>query len=233
METSLGVLTVTAATIALVHTVIGPDHYLPFIVISRARRWSLIKTTWITILCGIGHVGSSIVIGSIGIAAGIGVSRLEGVEGVRGDLAAWLFFAFGLGYMVYGLIRAYNRRPHNHIHLHSDGNTHVHEHVHANEHSHFHKPNITPWILFTIFVLGPCEPLIPVLMVPAADSSTWGIVQVSLVFSLITIVTMVIMVFLASYGLMFVKLGKVERFTHAIAGATIALSACAVLFLGL
>jgi len=233
METSLGVLTATAATIALVHTVIGPDHYLPFIVISRARKWSLLKTTWVTVLCGIGHVGSSILIGAIGIAAGIGVSRLEGVEGVRGDLAAWLFFAFGLGYMLYGFWRIYSRKPHKHIHLHNDGSTHEHEHVHADEHSHYHKPNITPWILFTIFVLGPCEPLIPVLMVPAADSSTWGIVQVSLVFSLVTIVTMVIMVILTSYGLKFVKLGKLERFTHVIAGATIALSASAVLFLGL
>ena len=172
-------------------------------------------------------------IGAIGIAAGIGVSRLEGIEGVRGNLAAWLFFAFGLAYMAYGFWRILSKKPHKHIHLHNDGSTHEHEHVHADEHSHYHKPNITPWILFTIFVLGPCEPLIPVLMVPAANSSTWGIVQVSLVFSLVTIVTMVIMVILTSYGLKFIKLGKLERYTHAIAGATIALSACAVLFLGL
>ena len=92
-------------------------------------------------------------IGAIGIAAGIGVGRLEGIEGVRGNLAAWLFFACGLGSMAYGLYRAYNRKPHKHVHLHSDGITHVHEHVHADEHSHYHKPNITPWILFTIFIL--------------------------------------------------------------------------------
>ena len=233
METTLSVLVITAASIALVHTVIGPDHYLPFIVIARARKWSLLKTTWITILCGIGHVGSSIVIGTIGIAAGYGIAHLEGFEGIRGNLAAWLFLVFGLGYMAYGFYRASSKKPHKHIHLHDDGTTHVHEHVHADEHSHYHKPNITPWILFTIFVFGPCEPLIPLMMLPASDRYTFGMIMVALVFSLVTIATMVVMVTLASYGLKFVKLGKVERYTHAIAGATIALSACAVLFLGL
>ena len=38
---------------------------------------------------------------------------------------------------------------------------------------------------------------------------------------------------LASYGLKFVRLGKMERYTHAIAGATILLSGIGILFLGL
>ena len=44
MESDLGILALTAATIGFVHTVTGPDHYLPFIVIGRARRWSLGRT---------------------------------------------------------------------------------------------------------------------------------------------------------------------------------------------
>jgi nickel/cobalt exporter len=233
MENDLGILTATAATIAFIHTVFGPDHYLPFIVISRARGWSIFKTTWITILCGIGHVGSSIVLGVIGIAAGIGVSRLEGVESFRGNIAAWLFLVFGLGYFIWGLYRAITKKPHQHYHTHANGTVHQHEHVHVNNHNHVHSTNLTPWILFTIFVLGPCEPLIPVLMYPSAKSSTMGIVQVSVVFSLVTILTMLTMVILFSYGLKLVTFGKVERYTHAIAGAIIFLSGFAILFLGL
>ncbi len=233
MTDNLTALTITAASLAFVHTVLGPDHYLPFIVMSRARKWTIYKTSWVTLLSGFGHVISSILLGTIGIGVGIALNKLEFMESVRGDLAAWLFVLFGLAYMSWGIYRAVKNKPHKHIHYHGNGTSHVHEHTHLEEHDHTHKNNITPWILFTIFFLGPCEPLIPLLMYPAAKNSSWGVAQVSIVFGLVTILTMLVLVLLASYGLKFVRLGKMERFTHAIAGATILLSGIAILFLGL
>ena len=233
MTDNLTALTITAASLAFVHTVLGPDHYLPFIVMSRARKWTIYKTSWVTLLSGFGHVISSILLGTIGIGVGIALNKLEFMESVRGDLAAWLFVLFGLVYMAWGIYRAVKNRPHKHIHHHGNGTMHVHEHSHLEEHDHTHKNNITPWILFTIFFLGPCEPLIPILMYPAAQDSSWGVAQVSIVFGLVTMLTMLVLVLLASYGLKFVRLGKMERFTHAIAGATILLSGIAILFLGL
>ena len=233
MTDNLTALTITAASLAFVHTVLGPDHYLPFIVMSRARKWTIYKTSWVTLLSGFGHVISSILLGTIGIGIGIALNKLEFMESVRGDLAAWLFVLFGLAYMSWGIYRAVKNKPHKHIHYHGNGTSHVHEHTHLEEHDHTHKNNITPWILFTIFFLGPCEPLIPLLMYPAAQDSAWGVAQVSIVFGLITMLTMLVLVLMASYGLKFVKLGKMERFTHAIAGATILLSGIAILFLGL
>ncbi len=233
MTDNLTALTITAASLAFIHTVLGPDHYLPFIVMSRARKWTIYKTSWVTLLSGFGHVISSILLGTIGIGVGIALNKLEFMESVRGDLAAWLFVLFGLGYMSWGIYRAVKNKPHKHIHYHGNGTSHVHEHTHLEEHDHTHKNNITPWILFTIFFLGPCEPLIPLLMYPAAQDSAWGVAQVSIVFGLITMLTMLVLVLLASYGLKFVRLGKMERFTHAIAGATILLSGIAILFLGL
>lgn len=233
MTDNLTALTITAASLAFVHTILGPDHYLPFIVMSRARKWTIYKTSWVTLLSGFGHVISSILLGTIGIGVGIALNKLEFMESVRGDLAAWLFVVFGLVYMAWGIYRAVKNRPHKHIHHHGNGTMHVHEHSHQEEHDHTHKNNITPWILFTIFFLGPCEPLIPLLMYPAAQSSSWGVAQVSIVFGLVTMLTMLALVLLASYGLKFVRLGKMERYTHAIAGATILLSGIAILFLGL
>ena len=233
MTDNLTALTITAASLAFIHTVLGPDHYLPFIVMSRARKWTIYKTSWVTLLSGFGHVISSILLGTIGIGVGIALNKLEFMESVRGDLAAWLFVLFGLAYMSWGIYRAVKNRPHRHIHHHGNGTMHLHEHSHHEEHDHTHKNNITPWILFTIFFLGPCEPLIPLLMYPAAQNSSWGVAQVSIVFGLVTMLTMLVLVLLASYGLKFVRLGKMERFTHAIAGATILLSGLAILFLGL
>ena len=119
MTNEIFVLAGTAASIGFIHTVIGPDHYLPFIVMARARRWPLSKTLIISFLCGLGHVLSSVVLGFLGIGLGIAVTKLEGVESFRGSLAAWLLIGFGLAYFVWGLHRALRNRPHTHVHAHS------------------------------------------------------------------------------------------------------------------
>ena len=77
MNSEVFILSLTAGSIAFMHTISGPDHYLPFVVLSKARNWSKIKTTWITILCGIGHVGSSVLLGLFGIVACVELSKLK------------------------------------------------------------------------------------------------------------------------------------------------------------
>jgi len=237
MSNEITALTATAASIGFIHTLIGPDHYLPFIVMSKARKWSLAKTGWVTLLCGIGHILSSVVIGFIGIAIGIAVNKLEVIESVRGNIAAWVLIAFGLVYFIWGLRKAIRNRPHSHIHIHPDGSKHEHVHSHSNEHIHIHykdgKVNITPWVLFTIFVLGPCEPLIPILMYPAAKNSTSGLILVTAVFGTVTIATMLGIVLISTFGINFLPLSKLERYNHALAGAAILVCGLAIQFLGL
>ncbi|MDW3229756.1 MAG: sulfite exporter TauE/SafE family protein [Acidobacteriota bacterium] len=231
----------TAATLGFVHTLIGPDHYLPFIVISRARNWSLPKTLLVSFLCGLGHVLSSVVLGFLGIGLGLAVGHLERIEGTRGSIAAWLLIGFGLAYLVWGLRKAYRSRPHEHLHYHPDGQAHAHLHTHEDNHLHIHKEagengekkNITPWVLFLIFVFGPCEPLIPLVMYPAAQHSISGVIIVTAAFGLTTILTMLIIIALSSWGLSFIRLGGLERYSHALAGGIIFISGLTVQFLGL
>jgi ABC-type nickel/cobalt efflux system permease component RcnA len=162
MSHELSILITAAASIGFFHTLFGPDHYLPFIVMAQSGKWSLRKTTLITFLCGIGHVMSSVLLGIIGIVLGMVVSKLEIIEGFRGNLAAWALIAFGLVYFIWGMQRVVRNKPHQHLHTHQDAVSHIHTHVHNDEHVHVHETannkNLTPWILFTIFVLGPCEP---------------------------------------------------------------------------
>jgi len=236
VSAEIQLLAITAASIGFFHTLFGPDHYLPFIVMAKARKWSMVKTTWVTIACGVGHVGSSVLLGLIGIAFGIGINRLTGIESVRGTIAGWLFIAFGLVYFIWGIRKAYRNRPHKHIHVHDDGSYHSHQHVHQNRHVHVHeekKKMLTPWVLFIIFILGPCEPLIPLLMYPAARNSTSGLILITLIFGLVTLVTMLSVVLVSTFGINFLPLGKLERYTHAIAGAIILLSGIGIQFLGL
>lgn len=237
MSEEMMILLSTAAFLGFFHTLLGPDHYLPFIVLGKARKWSMNKTVWITMACGMGHVASSVLLGFIGIALGVAVTRVVAVESFRGNLAAWALIAFGLVYFAWGMRRAWKNKPHEHVHFHADGHPHEHVHAHTHEHAHVHemenKQNITPWVLFTIFVLGPCEPLIPILMYPAAKENVGGLLLVTLVFGVVTILTMVGIVVASSWGISRLPLKKVERFTHALAGGSICLCGLAIQFLGL
>ena len=98
MSYELSVLLIAAASIGFFHTLFGPDHYLPFIVLSKSGNWSLPKTTLITFLCGMGNVLSSVLLGIIGVTFGMAVTKLEALESFHGNLAAWALIAFGLVY---------------------------------------------------------------------------------------------------------------------------------------
>ena len=237
MSEELTILLVTAASLGFVHTSLGPDHYLPFIAMSKARHWSVYKTSLVTILCGIGHVLGSVIIGLIGIAFGIAITKLQEIESTRGEIAAWLLISFGLVYLIWGLRKAYRNKPHSHIHFHQDGEVHVHTHTHEKEHAHVHsdekKANITPWILFTIFVFGPCEVLIPLFMYTASLKNTIGLALVTSFFGLATILTMLIIVLVSLSGIKLISFNKIEKYTHALAGAIILFCGIAIKFLGL
>jgi len=70
-------------------------------------------------------------------------------------------------------------------------------------------------------------------MFPAAKENLFGLIMVTAVFGVVTIVTMLAVVLIASYGVSIIPTSKLERYVHAIAGATISLSGMAIQFLGL
>ncbi len=237
-------LLATTATVALVHTLIGPDHYLPFIVLSRAEGWPMRKTMLWTFICGLGHVLSSILIGLLGATLGWALGSMETFEGARGQIAAYALIGFGLLYFSWGLWRG--RRGHAHVHLHADGSLHSHPHRHEGEAvipgheqvAHEEAPHLarhrhTAWTLFIIFVLGPCEPLIPLLLAPAASQSASGILAVALVFSVITISMMMLTVAIGVMGVRMLRFPTLERYAHAMAGFAIFTSGLLLQFLGL
>lgn len=227
-------LLLAAAGVAVTHTVLGPDHYLPFLMLARARGWSRARTALVTLACGLGHVLSSIALGAIGLAIGAGVGWVKKAEGVRGDWAGWALILFGAAYMLWGirvaLRRRHGLRPHahdGHVHIHAGGHAH---HGHA---GHAVDSNTTFWALFVVFVLGPCEPLIPLFVLPASRGE-WGLaVWTGVVFGAITLGSMLALVLAGHAGLAGLPLGRLERWAHAMAGAVVLASGLAVVFLGL
>ncbi len=232
----MSVLLLSTAGVAVLHTFAGPDHYLPFIVMGRARRWSTWRTVFWTTLCGVGHVGSSVVLALAGVIFGYGLERVQFIEEIRGNLAAWAMIAFGAVYCAWGLKKAFRAQTHAHEHTHG-GRGHEHAHSHGGAHAHPHGETegfrFTPWILFTIFIFGPCEPMIPLVMYPATQGS-WSDVGVIVgAFSALTIGSMLVVVLLALKGVSLLPTKPLERFSHAVAGGTICAAGCAIQFLGL
>jgi sulfite exporter TauE/SafE len=228
-------LLTTAVFIGFTHTLIGIDHYVPFVVLSKANAWSLQKTMVIVLLCGIGHVLSSVVLGLIGIALSQSLSFLVKFETMRGTLATSFLIGFGLVYTAWAVTQLYKNKPHTHL---IDGEKIIHDHHHAesvqsHQEAHPKKNQNTIWGLFILFVLGPCEPLIPLLMFPAATQNNLAFVGVISAFSAVTITTMLGATWIGIKGLSHLKFEGLEKYTHALAGTAITLCGILILSLGI
>jgi ABC-type nickel/cobalt efflux system permease component RcnA len=169
---------------------------------------------------------------------------MEQFEGARGAIAAYALIGFGGLYALWGLWQA--RKGHSHLHLHANGSVHVHPHDHeqaAESRQHMGQPHDdaehlsahrrTFGALFIIFVLGPCEPLIPLLMVPAAQHSWWGIAAVAGAFGVVTIGVMLVTVTVGMLGLRQLRVPSLAKYGHALAGLALVVSGTAVQVLGI
>jgi hypothetical protein len=194
---------VTAVTVGSLHT-LAPDHWVPFAALGRAQRWSAARTARVTIVCGLGHVTVSVLLGLVALVAG-----LEIVAAFGRRLESWaglVLIAFGLGYAVWGLRRA-ARHAHGHAHRHYD---HVHD-----------ASGVTPWTLFLLFSADPCVAVIP-LIVAAAPFGAGAVAGVALLYELATIATMTGLVLLAWRGVAGFRARWIDRYGDAAAGGLIA-----------
>ena len=214
----------TAASLAIVHTLLGIDHSFPFVALGRARGWTLARTLLVTALCGAGHVASSVVIGAVGVGLGIATDALLWLESARGELAAALLIGFGLAYAAWAVWRGF-RGP--------DGARLRGGPAGARFEGPGGADRVTPWALFIVFVLGPCEPLIPLMVVPGMAGDWLAVAAVVGVFGLLTVGAMLLAVAAAWRGVALLGAGRIGRHADVAAGLVVAASGAAVLFLGL
>jgi hypothetical protein len=186
------------------------------------------------VACGIGHIASSVALGGLGIVFGLAIAQVEAVETGRGPLAAWALVAFGVAYALWGVRHAIRKKKGLEAHVHGN-DVHIHGHgllPHGHDHSKV-GANTSFWALFIIFVLGPCEPLIPLFALPASQGR-WDVAALTaVVFGVATLVSMVGAVLAGYEGLKLVQLGPLERWSHVAAGCVIAAAGLSILYLGL
>lgn len=129
----------TGFTVAFFHAAI-PTHWLPFVMASRAQKWSRGKTLAVTALAGGGHVLFTTLLGILIVWLGIELDKKFGI---------WFPWIAGGALLVFGayyLIQQLRGHGHSHSHFsigtkpahdhhsdhdhHHDGPTHGHQHPH-------------------------------------------------------------------------------------------------------
>ncbi|HYH06925.1 MAG TPA: hypothetical protein VEK11_07635 [Thermoanaerobaculia bacterium] len=217
-------LMLTAATVGALHS-LGPDHWLPFAALARARNWTPLRTARLAILCGAGHVTVSAILGILAVM--IGRETVEAFGTSLHDSAPYLLIAFGFVYLTLALWRISRHRLLHHA-QHLDNVPHDHGHGHH----HDHGKALSEWGLFVLFCCDPCIALIP--MIVAAASGGWGaIAAVVVVYELATIAAIVILVHTAHAGTRKLKLAWIDRYGDAVAGVVIILLGTVVTVLGI
>lgn len=257
MTPELSLLLGTAVVLGVTHTAIGIDHSLPFVLIGRARGWSLAKTLGITSVCGIAHVMSSVLVGLLGVGVVFALGSLHGFEESRGNLAAWLLVAFGFGYALLSFWRMRRGSAHRHLHVHADGTVHRHDHAHVVRaptaqvmHEHAHESSGERGVqsgavkqgsaysgrvalaLLVIFLVGPCEALLPLMTAPALSGSAAASMLVAAAFGGATLLTMLALVAIGYVGLRTEWTTRFERHLNWIAGVSVGLSGLGIQLLG-
>ena len=228
-------LFVTAAATAAFHTLI-PDHWLPFVLVGRARGWSARTTALVSGLSAVVHVALSAVLGLLAIRAGEIVAAAVGRNLERASGA--LLVVFGTAYALWAWRKGGHFHPGGAL-LHRaesrmgcDG----HEGPENPEHLHYHADEA--WIragkgavpLALVVGLNPCVLVLPI-MVATAERGVATVAAVTLAYSATTVMLMVGLSVAGVAGARRLPVPAVARHMEAASGVLIALVGAAVLLL--
>ncbi|WP_425988526.1 hypothetical protein [Brevundimonas sp. TWP2-3-2] len=176
-----------------------PTHWLPFVLVGRAQRWSLTKNLLAVSAAGLAHIASTAVVGSLIVAAGLALDGL--VAGFLPHLSAVLLFAFGGFYLIKSAIR----RP-----VMAGGPA-----LDLAEPTVSHAAAF--WGLVAVMALSPGEVLLPIYM-SSAQEGVGALALLTLAFALGTILGMATFTTLARAGASVLRLERWARYEGAILG---------------
>jgi hypothetical protein len=192
-------LTATGFSVAALHAAL-PTHWLPFVVIGRARGWSRRRTLGAVALAGGGHILATTVLG-------VALARFGWEINERFDAAFhWAVAALLVGL---GAWLAF-RTPHGHGCDHCEGRKLIPEPT----------DRAALWGLFLTLTLSPCELFLPVYLT-AAPYGWPGIAWLSAVLAVATLTGMVTLTWLTLQGA--ARLRWLDRLDHRVLGGLIAL----------
>ena len=181
-----------------------PTHWLPFVLVGRAQRWSLMRVMTVAVTAGLAHIASTALVGSLIVAAGLALNAWIG--GLLPHLSAALLFIFGAFY----LARASLQKP-----ITATG-----------PEAEVPEPAVSDraafWGLVLMMAVTPGEVLLPIYL----SSATEGVAALALLtfsFAAGTVLGMTLLAALASAGYSILRLERWARYEGAILGVALIL----------
>jgi len=176
-----------------------PTHWLPFVLVGRAQRWSLPRSLMAVTAAGLAHIASTVVVGSLIVAAGMAMDEV--VAGFLPWLSALLLFGFGAFYLIKSVVS----RPA----------------VAGGPALDLAEPTVSHaaafWGLVAVMALSPGEVLLPIYM-SSAQEGTGTLALLTLAFAVGTILGMATFTGLARAGASVLRLERWARYEGAILG---------------
>ena len=236
MDRTLSLLFLTSVSTALFHTLI-PDHWLPFVLIGRARRWSLGTTAMVSGFSALLHAGLSILLALVTLVIGLETAHARGI--VLERASGVLLLVFGLAYAIWAWRKGGHFHPggsllHPHAHEDCDGR----EGDEGEDHLHYHadtdlihgQAGKSAFYLAAIVGLNPCVVLLPV-VVATAERGAKAFALVTLAYAATTTLIMMGLSVAGVAGTRRLKIPAGARYMEPASGALIALVGLVLLLL--
>jgi nickel/cobalt transporter (NicO) family protein len=206
----------TGFTVAFLHAAI-PTHWLPFVLVARARGWGRVKTLAVTAIAGLGHVALTSLLGLA--IAWLGFQ----IDEKAGRLFPWVAGSLLLGFSLFYFWRQW--RGGGICHHHTPGSRHKadehcgedHEHSHWQEELH-DSPLVSSragdWTaiggLFVMLTFSPCEGFLPFYLT-GVQFGWWGFIVLSIILAVATLGAMAVFTWLALLGFENFRVKAFER----------------------
>ena len=181
-----------------------PTHWLPFVLVGRAQKWSLARLLAAVATAGVAHICTTAVVGGAIIVAGVALDQL--IAGLLPHLSAVLLFAFGGFYLVKAIVR----RPAPVV---AGGAT-----LELAEPTVSHRAAF--WGLVAMLAISPGEVLLPIYM-SSAQEGIGALALLSVAFALGTVLGMGVFTTLARAGASVLKLERWARYEGAVLGVAL------------
>lgn len=179
-----------------------PTHWLPFVLVGRAQRWTLPRMLGAVTAGGLAHIVTTAIVGGLIVAAGLAMDQW--VSGLLPHLSALLLFVFGAFYLSRSLIR----RP-----VSASGPT-----VELAEPAVSHAAAF--WGLVAMMALSPGEVLLPIYL-SQAEEGLAILGGLTLVFALGTVAGMTVFTLAARAGWSVLRLERWARYEGAVLGGAL------------
>lgn len=218
-DTVLTTIAITGFGVAFFHAAL-PTHWLPFVLASRAQRWSHPKTLAVTALAGTGHVLVTAVLGFL--IAWFGIVLNERIGNLFPLIAGSVLLFLGVFY----LYRQLTGKGHAHHHLFCG---HAHTHVGELDHDHNHaappisarpaaaSDRVAITSLLALLTFSPCEAFLPIYA--SGVQYGWpGFALLTAILSIGTVAGMMLFTWLTLTGVQKIKLTLLEKYESGLIG---------------